>query len=219
MQNHLFHTIFFWSFCPIVIMLCPIISLLSAFVLSLCRNVLKLSAIESLLVALFTFVMDRCHHIVSNRQFVMCIFLIGMCKYIIQCQILCLLCALFSLFWASVIIFVLNVKCIWFFILTVMYKRSCVTSNTKYVKHIHILLSVNVIVLSQNVSLLGTFFTSLCSNAIVLCTIVRLLGAGFMLRRNKYILQGGAFFPIQFFKLLFLQNHWANLNKPLLMPV
>ena len=60
--------------------------------------------------------------------------------------------------------FVSNCKCIWFLIHTVMYKCSCVMSNSKYVKHIFILLSVNVIVLPQTVSLLGTFFTSLCSN-------------------------------------------------------
>ena len=94
--------------------------------------------------------------------------------------------------------FVSNGKCIWFLIHTVMYKRSCVMSNSKYVKHIHILLSVNVIVLSQTVSLLGTFFTSLCSNAIVLCTIVCLLGAVFMLRWNKCVEQGGAFFLFNF---------------------
>ena len=52
--------------------------------------------------------------------------------------------------------FVSNGKCIWFLILSVMYKRSCVMSNSKYVKHIHILLSVNVIVLCQTISLLGT---------------------------------------------------------------
>ena len=75
--------------------------------------------------------------------------------------------------------FVSNGKCIWFLIHSGMYKRRCVMSNSKFVKHIFILLSVNVIVLPQTVSLLGTFFTSLCSNAIVLCTIVRLLGAVF----------------------------------------
>ena len=82
--------------------------------------------------------------------------------------------------------FVSNGKCIWFLIHTVTYKLSCAMSNNKYVKHIFILLLVNVIVLSQTASLLSTFFTLLCSNAIVLCTIVCLLGAVFMFRRNKY---------------------------------
>ena len=100
----------------------------------------------------------------SNTLFVMCIILIvlGNCHY-----------------------FVSSGKCIWFLIHSVMYKRSCVMSNSKYGKHIHILLSVNVIVLSQTVSLLGTSFTSLYSNAIVPCAIVRLLGAVLMFRKSK----------------------------------
>ena len=91
--------------------------------------------------------------------------------------------------------FVSNGKCIWFLIHTVIYKRSCVMSNSKYVKHIFILLSVNVIVLPQTVSLLGTFFTSLCSNAIVLCTIVRLLGAVFCFEGTNVFDRAQFFFP------------------------
>ena len=92
--------------------------------------------------------------------------------------------------------FVSNGKCIWFLIHSVMYKRSCVMSNSKYVNHIFILLSVNVIVLPQTVSLLGTFFTSLCSNAIVLCTIVRLLGAVFCVEGTNVFDRAEVFFSI-----------------------
>ena len=52
----------------------------------------------------------------SNTLFVMCIILI----VLVSCHY-----------------FVSNGKCIWYLIHTVMYKRSCVMSNSKYVKHIH----------------------------------------------------------------------------------
>ena len=110
----------------------------------------------------------------SNTLFAMCIILIvlGNCHY-----------------------FVSNGKCIWFLIHTVMYKRSCVMSNSKYGKHIHILLSVNVIVLSQTKFVryilhivMFKCHSSVCDSLFVRCS--------FYASKEQMCLTGRSFFPI-----------------------